>query len=147
MGITVDEFKNNVSIKNPLARKLSNKLKQQDILTPSRSEDRELLCGMKRPLESFQEQSISVDPLRLIPRLRLVANRWLIFISTLYSHGWTNAVTPVRWQSLILDSHSMRELSQMANKHQIVAYMTPVFENILQQEVPTMQVVNSEEYP
>ena len=46
----------------------------------------------------------------------------------------------------VLDDDSIQRLSQLRNEHQVVAFLVPVFEEILKQ-VPGLHVVNSEEYP
>ena len=46
----------------------------------------------------------------------------------------------------VLDDDSIQRLSQLRNEHQVVAFLVPVFEEILKQ-VPGLHVVNSEECP
>ena len=116
--------------------------KQQDH-PPLQSE--ELLRGLKRQLENIQEhfgRPTPIDTPASLGRKSMVELQMSALVSRLDDESSShNPSLPA-----VLDDDSIQRLSQLTNEHQVVAFLTPVFEEILQR-VPSVDVVNSEEYP
>ena len=116
--------------------------KQQDHLI-LRSD--ELLRGVKRELENVQEhfgRPTPIDTPASLGRKSMVELQMSALVSRLDDESSShNPSGPA-----VLDDDSIPRLLKLTNEHQVVAFFTPVFERILQQ-VRSVQVVNSEEYP
>ena len=100
--------------------------------------DNELLRGVKRALENADvagptpvdtPASLGDETIRGLRKLKLV-----------------QAISGITGQPSVLDAAQLAELSSLSTEHQVVAYLTPFFEEALGEE-SDIRVVNSEEYP
>ena len=102
--------------------------------------DNELLRGVKRHLEYIQqlETPAPMDtPSSLGHKLMCELNDNRL-ISQLNSNNYSG-------QPAVLETQQLKSLLSLTNEHQVVAFMTPVFEELLGNG-SDIRVVNSEEY-
>ena len=115
---------------------------QQQPQQRQQQDERDMIRGVKRYLESLQQHFGRPTPMETPASLGRKS------IAELEEHALLSRLDDSDDPSrpAVLDSGLLQQLSMLTNEHQVVAFMTPVFERILG-ERSTIQVVNSEEYP
>lgn len=117
-------------------------IQQQAPPSSQSEEDRDLLRGIKRQLDNLQQNSWGrPTPMETPASLgsQSIADLSASSLISRLDGSLDPSMAPV------LEADSIERLSQVINEHQVVAFMTAVFEDILHQS--TIHVVNSEEYP
>ena len=100
--------------------------------------DNELLRGVKRALENAD--AAGPTPIETPTSLGDAT------MNELEKRKLVQAMSGIAGQPSVLDAEHLAELSSLSTEHQVVAYLTPFFEQALGED-SDIQVVNSEEYP